>query len=464
MSLRVLLESLRDRLRGSGKTEGRVRLELGAPSGRELLSYVVGACRVSLITAGEEIVYVAVPRISQDLFRSVGRGLDVVTALMGRGNDLGDVLVEVLGIGRERVAEAIYVLKSVVGYRQLQVLLDDPYILDISVVGPGPVWVRHSWVEQNSHEQDFIRTNIVVNTLDDVVELQQVIATKCGTYISTSNPIVDTQLPPRDGAHRVHLVAHTISTSRRPEIVIRKKLSTPPPVSRLVEEGVLPDAVAKLFRALIRSRGSMIIAGPPGSGKTTLLRSILHSFVPPGWKVAIIEDTGEVDPPPGSSWVRYTTFELGAVKVDLFDLAKAALRASATKLVVVGETRGEEAKVLVQAMLTGLGGLTTFHGASPEEVMTRFTGPPINLSPLQVGMFNFIAVVGYGERPRRQLKRVVELLHLDGDKVGFNVVWDRGRDGMGVDFSTLVPRLGRWGELRARSEAPVEAILSERIE
>lgn len=35
---------------------------------------------------------------------------------------------------------------------------------------------------------------------------------------------------------------------------------------------------------------------------------------------------GEIDPPPGSPWARYTTFELGAVKVDLFDLAKASFK------------------------------------------------------------------------------------------------------------------------------------------
>ncbi|MEM1606388.1 MAG: ATPase, T2SS/T4P/T4SS family, partial [Fervidicoccaceae archaeon] len=256
---------------------------------------------------------------------------------------------------------------------------------------------------------------------------------------------------------------YTISTSRRPEIVIRKKLSTPPPVSRLVEEGVLPKAIADLFKILIHARGSMVIAGPPGSGKTTLLRSILHSFVPLTWKVAIIEDTGEIDPPPGSSWVRYTTFELGTVKVDLFDLAKAALRASATKLIVVGETRGEEAKVLVQAMLTGLGGMTTFHGSSPEEVITRFTGPPINLSPMQVAMFNLVAIMGYGERPRRQLKKLVEMLYSPGaDRVEFNVVWDREVDGLGIDFNTLASRLRRWEELRSRSEVSVEVILNDK--
>ena len=429
--------------------------------GRRLLEYSVGGFRVSLVDAGGELVYVAEPTLDQGLLEELERRLDEVVALMRRGNDLGDVLVAVLGIDRGKVAEAVYALRSLVGYRKLQVLLDDPYVEDISVSGPGYVWVKHSWVEQALPEIDFIRTNIYLGSLDEVVELQQIVATKCGTYISTSNPVVDAQLPPRDGGHRVHLVAYTISTPRRPEIVVRKRMSTPPHMDQLVEQGVLPRAVAELFRVLVHARGSLIVAGPPGSGKTTLIRSILYSYVPRGWKVAVIEDTGEIDPPPGEPWTRYTTFELGAVKVDLFDLAKASLRASATRLVVVGETRGAEAQVLAQALLVGLGAITSFHGGSPEEVVVRFSSPPIGLTPSQVGMFHLVALMGFGERPRRQLKRLAELVYdREGDRVEVNTVWDRERDGLGVGLDTLISRLRRWEELRARAEVPVEVILN----
>jgi len=112
--------------------------------------------------------------------------------------------------------------------------------------------------------------------------------------------------------------------------------------------------------------------------------------------VIVIEDTGEIDPQPGSPSTRYTTFELEAVKVDLFDLAEASLRASGTRLSVVGETRGAEAKVLAQALLVGLGGLTSFRASAPEEVVSKFTAPPVELAPSQVGMFHYAIVMGYG--------------------------------------------------------------------
>jgi len=430
-------------------------------SGNEVLSYNVGCWRVSIVeTKPMEFVYIVRPLISEDIFRSIESKLDDIIALMRRGNDIADILVAVLRIPREQVAEALFALRSVVGYRQLEVFLQDPYVTDIAVNGAGAVWVKHSFLERYPNI-DFIPSNVYFKTMEDVIELQQIIATKCGTYISVSNPIVDTQLPPRDGGHRVHLVHSIISTVRRPEIVIRKRISVPPSIAQMVEQGVLPNAVAKLLKVVVYARGSLIVAGPPGSGKTTLLRSILYSFVPSGWKVAIIEDTGEIDPPPGSAWTRYTTFELGNVKVDLFDLAKAALRASATKLIVVGEVRGAEAKVLVQAMLTGLGGLCTWHGGSAQEVIVRFSSPPIELAPSQIGMFNFVALMGYGEKPRRQLKQLVEFIYdHEHDKVLANIVWDRQQDGMNISFDELVKRVKRWNELRLKAEVPVEKLIA----
>ncbi|MEM1643664.1 MAG: type II/IV secretion system ATPase subunit [Desulfurococcaceae archaeon] len=457
MKLNALLKKVTDSLKHERRAVP-IEVERTALSQVQVVThYRVGAFTVQIVEAGGRYEYAVKPLEGlDDLYRLVSEKLDDITPLLKRRGDISDVLAAVLKIPRERVPEALYVLRSVLSYGKLQVLLDDPYIQDVCIEGAGRIWVRHSLVELLKPEQDFAPTNIALSSIEEVVALQQVIATKCNVYISTSNPIVDAQLPQSDGGHRVHLVFPTISQNR-PEVVIRKRMPYPPHLDQLVEAGVLPKAIVDLLKLVISARGSVIIAGPPGSGKTTLLRSILYSLIPRTWKVIVIEDTGEINPPLESPWTHYTAFELGAVKVDLFDLAKASLRASGTRLIVVGETRGAEAQVLSQAMLVGLGAFTTFHSASPEEVASRLMSPPINLTASQVGMFHYVLIMGYGDKPRRQLKLLAELEYVSSeDSVASRVLWDRHRDGVDVAVHSLLLKSKRWSELAPRCEVPIE--------
>jgi flagellar protein FlaI len=75
-------------------------------------------------------------------------------------------------------------------------------------------------------------------------------------------------------------------------------------------------------------------------------------------------------------------------------------------------------------------------------------------------MFNFVVLMGYGERPRRQVKQLVEFIYdHENDRVLTNVVWDRQQDGMGISFDELVKRVKRWGELKMKAEVPIEELV-----
>ncbi|OYT44621.1 MAG: flagellar protein [Desulfurococcales archaeon ex4484_42] len=393
--------------------------------------YYVGPARIRLIDRGNRDYLYQVTYDDEEVLRLKGllrKTYDFLTSLPigkkfgGRkvflpteitDDIIVDTVKKVFNVSEDKVPLILYLIKKELKFKELQELIDDPYIEDITIVGAGPIWVRHSKIIEYDPEADYIPTNIVIPSINDVIKLQHYLAQKVGKVLSTSSPIIDAELPDGNTSHRLHIVGIPIC-GQRPEITIRKKVESHIPIKKLIEKRVLTKEVAEYLKTVIRMGGSVIIVGPPGSGKTTLLRSLLYEYVPPSWKVVIIEDTPEIEPLPGSNWVRYLVSYnplTNEVIYDEFMLAKAALRASVSKLLVIGETRGAEAQVLAQALNMGLGSLTTFHGGSAEEAIARLMSYPINLNKYQISMFwAFVTMhlVNDGKSLRRMVVRIDE--------------------------------------------------------
>ncbi len=411
--------------------------------------YKVGIASVKIVKySNNTYQYLVEEVIGKDVEEVISKNVDVILNSIPSGAVLDEltlsrVVSEVLNIRRDDIAKFIYALRKELKYKKFQVLIDDPFIEDITVAGVGPVWVRHSKVLKADPEADYIQTNIVLSDQEEVFKYINLFAEKANKLITKSSPILDANLPDTDGGHRIHLVLHEISLGR-PEITIRKKRSySALSVKSLIDDGVMPEAVAKYLNALVRARGSIMIVGPPGSGKTTLLRALLYDFVPSSWKTVIIEDTPEIDPLPQSNWIRYVvpTSSAATNYLDQFALSKAALRASVNKYIVIGETRGAETQVLVQAMNMGLGGLTTFHGGNVREAIIRLTGPPINLSNYQVCMFWSFVTINYvftGKSVRRAVVSIDEPLYdSETDNIILNNIYTFGDE---VNYEELIKR------------------------
>lgn len=376
----------------------------------KILKYTVSSTRVQVVKIGKNYKYLVT-----DQPKALGRE-DIVRAIESineRKITLFNLIKAIRRTtGKKPKFSELVSISRTMRYKKLQILLDDPYIEDISIVGPGTVWVRHSEILRRDPGADYIPTNITIKTQAEFLEYMELLAEKIGKLVTPLNPIADGNLPEEDGGHRVHLV-HPEVTGGDGEIVIRKKRGISSiSLDEMVKRNTLSPEVVGLIKRIIDRRGSIIIAGPPGSGKTTLLRAILYSLIPKEWKIVIIEDTPEIDPLPGSAWVRYVVpaslWGIGR-DVDQMSLAKAALRASVSRYIVIGETRGREARVLPQAMNMGLGSLTTFHGGSAREVVTRLMSPPIDLSPYQVAMFDAIIVMGFSTRDGKLQRTVVSV-------------------------------------------------------
>ncbi len=376
----------------------------------KILEYTVSSTRVQVVKIGKNYKYSVT-----DQPKALGRE-DIVRAIESineRNITLFNLIKAVRRTtGKKPKFSELVCISRTMRYKKLQILLDDPYIEDISIVGPGTVWVRHSEVLRRDPGADYIPTNITIKTQAEFLEYMELLAEKIGKLVTPLNPIADGNLPEEDGGHRVHLV-HPEVAGGEGEIVIRKKRGISSiSLDEMIKRNTISPEVVELIKKIIDRRGSIIIAGPPGSGKTTLLRAILYSLIPKEWKIVIIEDTPEIDPLPESAWVRYivpASLWGSGRDVDQMALAKAALRASVNRYIVIGETRGREARVLPQAINMGLGSLTTFHGGSAREVVTRLMSPPIELSPYQVAMFDAIIVMGFSTRDGKLQRTVVSV-------------------------------------------------------
>jgi pilus assembly protein CpaF len=115
----------------------------------------------------------------------------------------------------------------------------------------------------------------------------------------------------------------------------------------------------------------MLISGGTGAGKTTLL-NLLSKEIPDGERIVTVEDAAELrlaghvvrleGRPPNTE---------GAGAIELRSLVRHALRLRPDRI-IVGEVRGPEALVMVQAMSTGhSGSMSTIHANTPQEALWR---------------------------------------------------------------------------------------------
>ena len=122
----------------------------------------------------------------------------------------------------------------------------------------------------------------------------------------------------------------------------------------------------------VRAKLNMLISGGTGAGKTTLL-NVLSAFISERERIVTIEDAAELQlhqehvarletrPPnvEGKGAIRQRQLLVNALRMR-------------PDRIVVGETRGEEALDMLQAMNTGHdGSLTTVHANTPRDALSR---------------------------------------------------------------------------------------------
>ena len=287
----------------------------------------------------------------------------------------------------------------------LQELLEDESVTEIMING-----YKDIFIERNGYIEKWSKCFDSSLRLEDIA---QRIAAVSNRLVNESNPIVDTRLS--DGS-RVNIVLPPIALNEGPVITIRKFYKNPITIEKLIAMNSISPQAAEFLMNAVKAKYNIFISGGTGSGKTTFLNA-LSNYIPKDERVITIEDSAELKIQGMSNLVRLEVRNAnleGTNGVTIRDLIKASLRMRPDRI-IVGEIRGEEALDMLQAMNTGHdGSLSTGHGNSPKDMVSRIItmvlmGVDMPVLAIEQQIASAIDIIVHLGRLRDKTRRVLEI-------------------------------------------------------
>lgn len=304
----------------------------------------------------------------------------------------------------------------------LQELLEDDTITEIMINGKDDIFL-----ERNGHITKWDKSFENEERLEDIA---QKIASLSNKIVNISSPIADTRL--EDGS-RVSIVLPPVALNG-PVITIRKFYKDALTMEKLIETGSLTQEAADFLKMAVKSKYNIFISGGTGSGKTTFLNA-LSEFIDNDERVITIEDAAELQINHVKNLVRLEARDAnieGKNEVTIRDLIRASLRMRPDRI-IVGEVRGKETLDMVQAMSTGHdGSLSTGHGNSPKDMMTRLEtmilmGIDMPVAAIRQQLTSAIDIIIHLGRLRDKTRRVLQIAEIVGvsrGEVKFNKLFE----------------------------------------
>ena len=304
----------------------------------------------------------------------------------------------------------------------LQELLEDDTITEIMINGKDDIFL-----ERNGHITKWDKSFENEERLEDIA---QKIASLSNKIVNISSPIADTRL--EDGS-RVSIVLPPVALNG-PVITIRKFYKDALTMEKLIETGSLTQEAADFLKMAVKSKYNIFISGGTGSGKTTFLNA-LSEFIDNDERVITIEDAAELQINHVKNLVRLEARDAnieGKNEVTIRNLIRASLRMRPDRI-IVGEVRGKETLDMVQALSTGHdGSLSTGHGNSPKDMMTRLEtmilmGIDMPVAAIRQQLTSAIDIIIHLGRLRDKTRRVLQIAEVVGvsrGEVKFNKLFE----------------------------------------
>jgi pilus assembly protein CpaF len=279
--------------------------------------------------------------------------------------------------------------------KPIEALLESESISEIMVNPDGSVWM-----EEKGHIEPLPGVRFDDGALLTGLE---VIANHFGKRLDANSPILNLRLP--DGSRMAALIPPVVNPS--PMMTIRKFTSRNFTMSDLIDRKMLTAAQAETLATCVRRGDNLLISGSTSSGKTTLA-NVLAGFIPDSDRILILEDVAELSIRKPHVISAEAQLDTHKSQIGFSDLLKAALRHRPDRI-IVGEVRGAEARVFLDALNTGhRGSLSTIHANSAEDALRRLAQLAMR------GSGSGIPLHHVEEECRRSIDLVVHVVNRDG--------------------------------------------------
>ncbi len=377
----------------------RTRIQAAAPKGVELVdSYMVNDSEVEIYRHPEKIeyMYYLYPpeySLAPDQYFLLNKTKEIVSAQKIEGVEFqdpsetrryferiyegtladiaeqNDIKLEYKDI--QKLAKIV--ARYTVGFGVLETVLSDEKVTDVYIdapIGRFPIYMVHGDYGQCS-------TNLIY-TLDEARSVISKFRAISGRPFDESHPVLDMDLDVLSS--RICVIGKPLSPTGL-SLTFRRHKDTPWTLPQFMDVHMLDSMSAGLLSFFIFSQASTLVTGSRGAGKSSFMNSLMLE-IPQNLRILTQEDTLELP----VAYMKNLGFNIQALKtrsaiqtsqtdseVAPEESLRTALRLGDSVL-ILGEVRSKEAKVLYEAMRIGAVGnvvMGTIHGENAYSVWDR---------------------------------------------------------------------------------------------
>jgi pilus assembly protein CpaF len=278
--------------------------------------------------------------------------------------------------------------------KPIERLLASRTVSEIMVNPDGSVWIeekgRIDLVSDVRFEEGALLTSL------------EVIANRFGKKLDADSPILNLRLP--DGSRMAALIPPVVNP--RPMMTVRKFTSRDFTIDDLIERRMLTAEQGQQLAGAVHRGDNLLISGGTGAGKTTLA-NVIAGFIPDRDRILILEDVAELYIRKQHVISAEAQLDTHKSQIGFSDLLKAALRHRPDRI-IVGEIRGPEARVFLDALNTGhRGSLSTIHANNAGDALRR-------LAQLAMRRSGRVPLQDIAEECRRSIDLIAHVANHDG--------------------------------------------------